>query len=228
MSAAPGTPKVIFFDAAGTLFHLPKSVGWHYAHVAHGVGLKLEAAALDRAFARGWREMPERPATGRPRAEDDKDWWRELVRRVVEETAPQTEPLKRDAFFEVAYEHFAEAGVWELYPETMEVLRALHTRCRLAVISNFDGRLRVILEHLGISHFFASVVISSEVGADKPARLIFERALEWNHVAADEALHVGDDPVKDWQGAAAAGLRVFQLERPRTSLRDVLTACASR
>ncbi|MDQ2659156.1 MAG: HAD-IA family hydrolase [Verrucomicrobiota bacterium] len=228
MSAALGTPKVVFFDAAGTLFHLPKSVGWHYAHVARGLGLKLEAAALDRAFARVWREMPARPATGRPRAEDDKGWWRELVRGVVEEVAPQTEPLDRGAFFEVAYEHFAEAGVWELYPETVEVLRELQTRCRLAVISNFDGRLRMILEHLGISHFFGSVVISSEVGADKPARLIFERALGLNDVKAGEALHVGDDPVKDWQGAAAAGLRVFELKRPRTSLRDVLTACASR
>ena len=36
-----------------------------------------------------------------------------------------------------------------------------------------------------------------------------------------KALHVGDDPVRDWQAAAAAGLHCFRLERPANSLRDL-------
>ena len=215
-------PKVIFFDAAGTLFHLPKGVGYHYGLVGRRMGLELGTdAALDEAFATAWHSMPGRPATGAPREEDDKGWWCELVYRVIEQTAPQTQDLDRDAFFEVAYEHFAEAGVWELYPEVLEVLEQLHSRHQLAIISNFDGRLRMILEHLGISRYFASVVISSEVGADKPDPLIFRRALDLSHIAAHEALHVGDDPVRDWEGAAAAGIAVFKLDRPHSSLRDL-------
>ena len=31
----------------------------------------------------------------------------------------------RDNFFEIAYEHFAEAGVWKLYPEVLDVLEQL-------------------------------------------------------------------------------------------------------
>jgi putative hydrolase of the HAD superfamily len=218
------SPKVIFFDAAGTLFHLPKGVGYHYALVANRMGLQLAAPALDRAFGAAWTAMPARPATGLPRDDDDKGWWRELVERVFDQVAPTTKALDRDAFFEVAYEHFAEAGVWELFPEVLDVLEELNPHYRLAIISNFDGRLRMILELLGISRFFGPVVISSEVGADKPDASIFERALELAHVTAGEALHVGDDPVKDWQGAATAGLAVFKLERPRNSLRDVLAA----
>ena len=42
--------KAIFFDAVGTLFHLTKSVGDHYALVGNDVGLKLDPAALERAF----------------------------------------------------------------------------------------------------------------------------------------------------------------------------------
>ena len=218
------SPKVLFFDAAGTLFHLPKGVGYHYAMVANRMGLPLEAAAIDRAFGAAWKAMPARPATGAPRDDDDKGWWRELVERVFDQIAPATKDLDRDAFFEVAYEHFAEAGVWELFPEVVDVLEQLHPRYRLSIISNFDGRLRMILELLGISRFFAPVVISSEVGADKPDALIFRRALELSHVTAGEALHVGDDPVKDWEGAAAAGLAAFRLERPRNSLRDLLAS----
>jgi putative hydrolase of the HAD superfamily len=213
--------KLILFDGAGTLFWLPRGVGYHYALVGSRVGLHLEAAALDDAFARVWREMPARLTTGEPREDDDKGWWRELVDRVVNIVAPQTKDLDRDNFFEVAYEHFAEAGVWELYPEVLGVLRELHSRYQLAVVSNFDGRLRVVLEQLGISKFFRAVVISSEVGADKPEPLIFRRAVELCGAQPNESLHVGDDPVNDWQGARAAGLHVFELRRPERTLRDL-------
>ena len=213
--------KTIFFDAAGTLIYLPKRVGQHYALVGERVGLRLDANAMDRAFAACWKEMPTRPAIEGPRDDDDKGWWRELVDRVLEQVTPGTSELDRDAFFEVAYSHFAEAGVWELYPEVAEVVDALRGRFELAVISNFDGRLRMILEHLGISKFFSHVFLSSELGADKPDPEIFRRALRLSNVAAKEALHVGDDPLRDWEAARSAGLAVFELERPRNSLRDL-------
>jgi putative hydrolase of the HAD superfamily len=222
----PPVFKAIFFDAAGTLIHLPQSVGYHYALAGERVGLVLDAAALDRAFVDSWKKMPARPAIEGPREDDDKGWWRELVDRVIEEMAPGTGELDRDAFFEVAYSHFAEAGVWELYPEAIEVLEVLRPRFDLAVISNFDGRLRMILEQLGVSQFFSHVFLSSELGADKPDPLIYRRALKLSRFTPNETLHVGDDPARDWQGAAAAGLSVFQLERPRNSLRDLLTVCS--
>ena len=216
--------KAIFFDAAGTLIHLPKSVGFHYALIGQQVGLSLDSAALDRTFTTCWKKMPERPAIDGPREDDDKGWWLELVDRVIDQVAPHTSELDRDAFFEVAYSHFAEAGVWELYPDVTEVLEILQPRFELAVISNFDGRLRMILEHLGVSKYFSHVFLSSELGADKPDPLIYQRALKLSGSTPNETLHVGDDPVRDWQGAEAAGLSVFRLERPRNSLRDLPAA----
>ena len=219
--------KAIFFDAAGTLIHLPKSVGHHYALVGKRVGLALDAAALDQAFTACWKQMPTRPAIEGPRENDDEGWWRELVDRVIDQVAPVTSELDRDAFFEVAYSHFAEAGVWELYPEVTNVLETLRPRFDLAVISNFDGRLRMIFEHLGVSKFFSHVFLSSELGADKPDPLIYRRALKFSGTAPNETLHVGDDPVRDWLGAEAAGLSIFPLERPQNSLRDLLTIVES-
>ena len=214
--------KTIFFDAAGTLIYLPKSVGHHYALVGQRIGLALDAAALDRAFAAAWRHMPGRPTVDGPRDDDDKGWWRDLVERVLDQVAPHTRDLDRDAFFEAAYSHFAEAGVWDLYPEVIEVLDSLQPRFDLAVISNFDGRLRMILEQLGISQFFSHIFLSSELGADKPNPEIYRRALRLSSVAPEEAMHAGDDPLRDWEGAAAAGLQIFRLDRPKNSLRDLL------
>jgi putative hydrolase of the HAD superfamily len=215
-------PKAIFFDAAGTLFYLPRGVGYHYALVAGELGLKWESAQLDRAFNNAWNAMPPRAPIDGPRENDDKDWWRQLVDLVLNEVAPSLNELDRDNFFEIAYEHFAEAGVWELYPEVLEVLQNLSPRFQLGVISNFDGRLRMILEQLGISKFFRHVFLSSELGADKPDPEIFRRALNSIRLEPNDVLHVGDDPDRDWNAATAAGLSIFQLDRKKNSLRDLL------
>lgn len=215
-------PQAIFFDAAGTLIRLTKSVGWNYALVAQRQGLALEAAALDRAFAQVWREMPLRPATGQPREDDDKGWWRTLVERLLDRISPGIDRLDRDTFFEAAYGHFAEAGVWELYPDVVQVLETLAPRFELAVVSNFDGRLRFILEHLAIAKYFRHIFLSSELGADKPDPLIYQLALEVSGFAPNEVMHVGDDPERDWVGARSAGMEVFELERSRSSLHDLL------
>ena len=247
--------KAIFFDAVGTLFYLTKTVGDHYALVAEEIGLKLNAQQLDRAFNAAWKQMPQRPAIEGPRDNDDKGWWRQLVDLVLDQVAPSLSDFDRDNFFEIAYEHFAETGVWELYPEVLEVLEKLRPRFQLAVISNFDGRLRLVLEHLGISKFFSHVFISSEIGADKPDPEIFRRALkfihlsanqvihvgddsarDWKaatktdkpasvaafHLSANQVIHVGDDSARDWKAATDAGLSVFQLDRQKNSLRDLL------
>ena len=93
----------------------------------------------------------------------------------------------------------------------------------LAVVSNFDRRLHAVLDDLRLSEFFEAIIISSEVGADKPDPRIFEHALRRLGVTAGETWHVGDDPKRDW-GAEALGLRVFRLERPRNTSRDLLAA----
>ena len=215
--------KAIFFDAAGTLFHLPRGVGYHYALVGHEIGLQLNSRQLDRAFTSAWNSIPARPPIDGPRQDDDKDWWRQLVNLVLDETSPTLGELDRDNFFEIAYEHFTEAGVWELYPEVLEVLEKLSPRFQLSVVSNFDGRLRMILEQLGVSKFFKQVFLSSELGADKPDPEIFRRALNVLRLQPNEVLHVGDDPQRDWKAGTAAGLSIFQLDRKKNSLRDLLS-----
>ena len=216
--------KAILFDAVGTLFHLTGTVGDRYARVGSGIGLTLDADKLDRAFYSVSKKMPARAAIDEPRENDDKGWWRKLVDLVLDEAAPSLSELDRDNFFEIAYEYFAEAGVWELYPEVPGVLKKLEPRFQLAVISNFDGRLRFILEHLGISKFFARILISSEIGAEKPDPEIYRRALKLIDLKANQVLHVGDDSERDWKAASVAGLSIFRLDRPKNSLRDLVAA----
>jgi putative hydrolase of the HAD superfamily len=212
--------KAVLFDAAGTLFHLPRGVGWHYADVARRHGVTMDEEAVNRAFRAAWKAVPRPPETRARRGDDDRGWWRGVVSRVLADCGA-TGGLDEADYFAELWSEFTRPGVWELFSETREVLAALAPRFRLAVVSNFDSRLRRILPLLGIADFFAAIVISTEVGADKPSPHIFGEALRQLRVQPAEALHVGDDPVADWRGALAAGLTAFELKRPVSSLRDL-------
>jgi putative hydrolase of the HAD superfamily len=224
----PRMLKAILFDAAGTLIFLPRGVGEHYGAVAAGLGVSLDPAELDRAFRHAWKIMPPRAATpdGSPRPDDDKSWWRELVRRVLAEVMPagdaRRDRFEEETYFETVYAHFAKPGIWAPFPEALAVLTSLRKKgFELAVVSNFDRRLLPVLKDVGLAQFFRHVILSSEVGADKPDPRIFLHALDVLGVAPAEALHVGDDPERDW-AADRCGIPVFQLRRPQTDLRDLL------
>ena len=86
---------------------------------------------------------------------------------------------------------------------------------------------------LGIADLFGAIVISSEVGFDKPQPEIFHLALDALDVAPEAAVHIGDDDV-DVDGAISAGIRPVRIVRGNsgdasgpetkvTSLRELLT-----
>ena len=217
----------VFFDAAGTLIHLPRPVGEHYAEVARSFGGEWSADELEQAFRQAWKAMPARPPTpdGGPRPDDDRPWWRALVGRVLERVPPPA-GFDVEAYFDAVYARFAEPGVWAAFPDVAKTLTLLRERgLRLAVVSNFDRRLRAVLTHLGLAECFEHVVLSSEEGSDKPDARIFQRALARLGVPAGETLHVGDEPGKDG-GAEAVGVRVFHLERPARGLEALRDAVA--
>src|SRR5439155_24723057 len=51
-------PKAIFFDADGTLFHLPHGFDYHYALVCENICFKLDSRHLDPAFNNCGHAMP--------------------------------------------------------------------------------------------------------------------------------------------------------------------------
>ncbi|MDQ2918395.1 MAG: HAD-IA family hydrolase [Verrucomicrobiota bacterium] len=201
----------MLFDAAGTLIHLPRGVGFHYAEVAQRHGVACDEKALNRAFATAWQSMPSRTNNGRPRDDDDRGWWRQLVDQTLDTVnAP---PFDRDAYFEELYSEFTRPGVWDLFPEVPRVLEILAPRFTLGIVSNFDARLRVILRQFGLLSRFKEIILSSEMGVDKPDRAIFTTAIERLGLGPEEVCYVGDDPKLDWEAAERVGLRVFRLDR---------------
>jgi len=85
----------------------------------------------------------------------------------------------------------------------------------LAVISNAmrtPGEIvRVILGAAGLLPLFKVLTFSDECGIRKPEPAIFLRTLGDLGVPPEAAVHVGDDPVLDVEGARDAGMRVVQV-----------------
>jgi putative hydrolase of the HAD superfamily len=100
------------------------------------------------------------------------------------------------------------------YPDAAPALRELRALgLRLVVVSNWDVSLHERLAETGLAPLVDGAVASAELGAAKPDPAIFARALELAGVPADAALHVGDSPREDVEGARAAGLRAVLLAR---------------
>jgi putative hydrolase of the HAD superfamily len=215
-------PKIIFFDAVGTLFGVRGTVGEIYAQFAQKVGLTLDAQQLNTAFIQSFRAAP-RAAFAQAAPQDlqrlEYDWWRTVAWQSFEAVGALKQLPDFDAFFQPLFTYFETADPWILYPETRKVLDQLKMlEIELAIISNFDSRLYAVLEALELGHYFQSVTISTQVGAAKPEPEIFEAAIAKHQYQPSQAWHVGDSWSEDYEGSVAAGLQGIWLNRDGAKL----------
>jgi putative hydrolase of the HAD superfamily len=211
---------VIFFDAGGTLFRPYPSVGEVYAQVARRHGAILDAGEIERRFQDAWHARNGLASLGASDDKIEREWWHRLVTEVFSGLVTFDD---FEAFFAELYDVFARPGCWRLYEETVPVLDQLRRKnYRLGMISNWDHRLFSIVEGLGLKPYFEQVVASSVAGVAKPARGIFDQAVQALGVKAERCLHIGDSLEDDYYGAQRAGLQPLLLDRRGTAYNGVV------
>jgi HAD superfamily hydrolase (TIGR01509 family) len=84
---------------------------------------------------------------------------------------------------------------------------------RLVCVSNWDCSLPDVLARCGLAGSLDGVVTSAVAGVQKPDPAIFAAALEVAGCKPSEALHVGDSPAEDVEGARAAGIGALLIGR---------------
>jgi len=206
--------RAVSFDAAGTLIHPVRPVGELYALVAARHGVSIDPGELHERFRQAFASAPPLAFPGSAPAElhaHEKAWWRSVVRRVF---AGIRFP-DFDAYFDDLFAFFADGATWRADPDSVPLLDELRRRgLRILIISNFDTRVRGILDALGLAPFVDRVTLSSEAGAAKPDPTIFRVALDAENVDPAEVLHVGDTVREDWAGARAAAIEVVLIGPP--------------
>ena len=212
---AGSPPRGVLFDATGTLIETREPVGDVYSRMAKEHGVELSAWRLGDAFKRILAHAPSRAF---PSAEADgidaleRSWWREVVRMTFQAADSTVIFDDLDALFSQLYHYYETSAAWRLRSGAGHALGELHgSGLRIGLVSNFDQRIKNILQALGIMHYFYALTIPATCGLEKPDPLMFERALADLGLEADEVIYVGDDPVKDLAGARSAGLRTIDV-----------------
>ena len=170
-------------------------------------GVKVDPQRLDRAHYAGVTALTDF-------SEGDPEVWRAYNRAYARACDVPEDAL--DDVVEHLLNEFSTGAVWtRIIPGSIEALHELKASGkRLAIVSNADGlaeeRLR---EHqicqigVGPGVEVDAILDSEVVGVAKPDPRIFEMALERLGVPAEQAVHVGDTPAADVDGARAAGVR---------------------
>ncbi len=241
-------PRLVVFDAAGTLLEVAGSVGEAYVGFASRAGAALDGArgreaaqAVERGFARAMRGAPPLAFGGMIRSDREaaeRTWWRDVAREALAE-AGILEQVSFDLFFDLAWDGFGRADAWRVPPDVRPGLRALRAAgVPLAVFSNWDGRLPGVLASLSLDGFFARIVVSGELAAAKPDPAAYREVAEMLGGAGvtwrGAPVMVGDRVEQDVAPALAAGWDAIRLDRrgsagPRTVPRAAsLTEVAER
>ncbi len=208
--------RAVFFDAGHTLLFAHPDLGTIYAETTARFGVRLSPAPFVEAFVPVFKEFVRHYAKqGTASDAQDRAMWREITERI-HARVPGLSGIDFDSWFEALYVRFGDPEVWRLYDDVEPALVELRRRgLKLGVVSNWDTRLRRICGGLGLDRLVDFIVISAEAGVRKPDPRIFEEALRRAGVAPTEALHVGDLPDEDVEGARRAGVRPVLIDRQK-------------
>jgi len=100
-----------------------------------------------------------------------------------------------------------------LYDDALPFLRDVRARgIKIAIVSNCSEHTRDLLESNGVAELADTLVLSCEVGAEKPAAQIFTHALDQLGVPAGRTVFVDDQP-SYCVGASALGITAVQIVR---------------
>ena len=103
-------------------------------------------------------------------------------------------------------------GDWPVFPDTVDALRAMKSRYKLAILSNIDDDLFAqTAPKLGVE--FDQVITSQQAGSYKPSIHNFVLAIDRIGVGPDKLLHVAESMFHDVVPAKSIGLSAVWVNR---------------
>jgi putative hydrolase of the HAD superfamily len=194
----------VAFDAVGTLIHPHPPAADVYAAVGRRFGSRLGVSEIRTRFPAAFAAQEQIDRHGDLATDEPRELrrWRTIVAHVLDDVADPA------ACFAELHDHFARPNAWRCDADAAGLIaRLVRAGYRLALASNYDGRLRAVVAGLPALAPVTTLVISSEVGWRKPAGRFFARLADSLGVPVEAVLYVGDDLANDYDGARQAGLR---------------------
>ena len=214
-SLAKPTHRAVLVDAGGCLIDPAEPVPDTYVRFATAHGVRgLSPAAVKAGFRTAFAAP--RPAGALRYEGDGAAFWRGVVAAAT--------GCADAALFDALFAHYAKPEAWRIAPGAQAALQRLRAAgVRLAVVSNWDTRLRPLLQDLQLSPLFDAVIVSAELRAEKPDARVFAAALRAlsGDLQPHEALMVGDDEGNDVAGATSHGCDALLFGRDVMTFADL-------
>ncbi len=139
------------------------------------------------------------------------DGWEYIFACLCENGVFASPPVYGD-YRSFIFREFARTAV--AYPWVRPMLEGFRREgLLLGLITNGQHALQYKkLTLTGLRYVFDEIVVSGDVGVEKPDREIFEIACEKLGIETREAVYVGDNRKNDVDGAAGAGMRTVWLQ----------------
>lgn len=191
--------RVLLLDVGNTLAFLDVEA---VAEVVRGEGHPVDSKRLRAVEGRAKRRYE---ALLREGVSHEEGWGLYLA-TLLEEGGLEA-PLARAMIAPLRASH-DRLNLWRSVPADLRpaLERVRAAGLRLAIVSNSEGRLPELLEHVGLLHLFGTIVDSHHEGVRKPDPEIFRRALARLAIGPHETVYLGDIPGVDVEGANAAGI----------------------
>lgn len=201
------TLQAVFLDLGGTILDLESDLQAHRAMMrrfGEAAGLRVDGEALWRRFE-ALREAVVRNLDTSWKG--DADVSRAVLKELLQEKGHAFREADWHTFHRLAWEEHLR--MLRVVPETWEVLAALREApVHTGILSDTDEDfLQICFYAFPLEGYFDSVTTSHEVGAAKPAEVLFQSALEKAGCRPAEAAHVGDSAERDARGARRVGMR---------------------
>ncbi|WP_459556574.1 HAD-IA family hydrolase [Lacunimicrobium album] len=198
----------VVFDAVGTLIAPEPSVADAYHEIAAQFGSLLTRDEIQQRFKTVYNRLMTSESRDLATSEDiEHRYWQELVAEVLDDVRD------RLGCFDTLWKHFSQPTSWKLIDRRGELLKDLkQAGHNLGMASNFDGRLRAIVDGMPELRQIDQLWISSEVGWKKPAPAFYETIIKDTGVRPDQILFIGDEPLNDVEAPRRHGMHALHVD----------------
>ena len=195
--------KAVIFDLDHTLFDRHGTLRAIVPKLRQR--FQTDPALSDEEIARRWIYADDRFVY---------DGW-QYIFSYLQENGVFTEPVEYGDYRSFIFETFAETAVPFPFAKPM-LLQLKKDGYRVALMTNGQHALQYKkLALTGLRNVFDSVIVSGDVGVEKPDAEIFRMMCDRLSVKPNEAVYVGDNPVCDIDGAKKAGLYAIWIRSTR-------------
>ena len=195
------TVEAVIFDLYGTLIGEPPFDDVCFPLLAEAIGISRAELARVRGLSVA-DAMTGRLATAEDRA---RVMLRELGRSEDDDLVCRLATIERDARWPAV----------RPYPATIPTLSALREQgIPIGLVSDCTGLMgRPLVERLELTPYFDAIALSHEVGHAKPAREIYQAALDRLGLDPRDCLYVGDGASDELNGAKALGMTTVRIDQ---------------